>query len=57
MRSWKFWIGLRISLVFLGIALTGLDLQRFWQVLREARYWRLLPDVGVYEALARRVAP
>ncbi|MFQ3662511.1 MAG: lysylphosphatidylglycerol synthase transmembrane domain-containing protein [Chloroflexaceae bacterium] len=48
MRSWKFWIGLGISLVFLGIALRGLDLQHFWQALREARYWWLLPAIGVY---------
>lgn len=48
MRSWKFWIGLGISLVFLAIALRGLDLQHFWQALREANYWWLLPGIGVY---------
>lgn len=48
MRSWKFWIGLVISLVFLGIALRGLDLQHFWQAVREANYWWLLPGIGVY---------
>lgn len=48
MRRWKFWIGLAISLVFLSIALYGLDFQHFWQILREAHYWWLLPGIGVY---------
>lgn len=48
MRSWKFWVGVVISIVFLVIALRGLDLQRFWETLQEANYWWILPGVGVY---------
>ncbi len=48
MRSWKFWGGLLISIVFLSIALRGLDLHHFWQVVRAANYWWVLPGVGVY---------
>lgn len=48
MRSWKFWLGLLISIAFLTIALYGLDLEHFWQALREANYWWLLPGVAVY---------
>lgn len=48
MRSWKFWIGLAVSIVFLTIALRGLDLQLFWQVVVDANYWWLLPGVAVY---------
>lgn len=48
LRSWKFWVGLIISIVFLSIALRGLDLEQFWQTLREANYWWLLPGIGVY---------
>ncbi|NTU77847.1 MAG: flippase-like domain-containing protein [Chloroflexales bacterium] len=48
MRSWKFWIGLAVSVLFLAIALRGLDLKHFWQILREANYWWLLPGVAVY---------
>lgn len=48
MRSWKFWVGLVISVVFLSLALHGLDLEHFWQTLRGANYWWLLPAVAVY---------
>ena len=48
MRSWKFWLGLLISIIFIAIALYGLDLGHFWQVLSQANYWWLLPGIGVY---------
>jgi glycosyltransferase 2 family protein len=47
-RSWKFWVGLAISVIFLTIALRGLDLRLFWQIVRAANYWWLLPSVAVY---------
>ncbi len=48
MRSWKFWVGLLISLLFLVVALRGLDLESFWSTLREANYWWLALAVPVY---------
>lgn len=48
MRSWKFWLGLIISAVFLVLALRGLNLEDFWRTLRTANYWWLLPAVAVY---------
>lgn len=48
MRSWKFWVGLAVSLVFLTVALRGLDLRLFQQIVREANYWWLLPGVAIY---------
>ncbi|NJN15575.1 MAG: flippase-like domain-containing protein [Oscillochloris sp.] len=48
MRSWKFWLGLLISVGFLTIALRGLDLGHFWEVLRTANYWWIVPGVCVY---------
>ncbi|HEU4328763.1 MAG TPA: lysylphosphatidylglycerol synthase transmembrane domain-containing protein [Roseiflexaceae bacterium] len=48
MRSWKFWIGVIVSVVFLAIAVNGLDLEHFWATVREANYWWLLPGVAVY---------
>jgi len=48
LRSWKFWIGLLVSIVFLTVALRGLDLEHFWQTLRGANYWWIVPSVGVY---------
>lgn len=50
LRSWKLWVGLLVSLFFIGIALRGLDLEHFWLTLREANYWWLLPGIGVYTA-------
>ncbi len=48
LRRWKFWLGLGISIMFLTVALRGLDLEHFWYALRGANYWWLLPSVGVY---------
>jgi glycosyltransferase 2 family protein len=47
-RSWKFWVGVLVSVVFLWVALRGLDLERFWQTLGEANYWWIVPGVLVY---------
>ena len=48
MRSWKFWIGLVVSIAFLSFALNGLDLGHFWDALRTANYWWIIPGVAVY---------
>lgn len=48
MRSWKFWLGLLVSVIFIALALPGLNLAHFWQTLREANYWWILPGVAVY---------
>lgn len=48
MRSWKFWLGLLVSAIFIALALPGLNLAQFWQTLREANYWWILPGVAVY---------
>ncbi len=48
MQSWKFWLGVVISAFFMWFALRGLDFTHFWQELRTANYWWLLPGVGVY---------
>ncbi|NTW04171.1 MAG: flippase-like domain-containing protein, partial [Oscillochloris sp.] len=48
MRSWKFWVGLLISVLFLGVALQGIDLGNFWHTLRHAQYSWLIPGIGVY---------
>ncbi|MFV9507424.1 MAG: lysylphosphatidylglycerol synthase transmembrane domain-containing protein [Oscillochloridaceae bacterium umkhey_bin13] len=48
LRSWKFWVGLAISAIFLAVAMRGLDLGLFWQIVRTANYWWLLPAVAVY---------
>ncbi len=48
MRSWKFWVGVVISVVFLGIAFQGLDFEHFWGTLQQANYWWLIPGVAIY---------
>jgi hypothetical protein len=48
LRSWKFWLGLIISIVFLVLALQGLNWNEFGTALREANYWWLVPSVMVY---------
>jgi glycosyltransferase 2 family protein len=48
MKNWRFWLGILISAVFLYFSLRGLQLGEFWQVLRTANYWWLIPGVGVY---------
>ncbi|HWQ13554.1 MAG TPA: lysylphosphatidylglycerol synthase transmembrane domain-containing protein [Roseiflexaceae bacterium] len=48
LRNWKLWLGVAISAVFLWAALRGLDLEHFWEVVRQANYWWLIPGVAVY---------
>jgi uncharacterized protein (TIRG00374 family) len=50
LRSWKLWLGVVVSIVFLALALQGLDLAHFWLTLREANYWWIIPGVVVYFA-------
>jgi uncharacterized protein (TIRG00374 family) len=47
-RSWKFWVGVAVSILFLAIALRGLDLEHFWSTVQQANYWWLLPGVAIY---------
>jgi uncharacterized protein (TIRG00374 family) len=48
LRSWKFWLGVAISIIFLSLALRGLDFAGFWATVRHANYWWLIPGVAVY---------
>ncbi|MBK5109513.1 MAG: flippase-like domain-containing protein, partial [Anaerolineales bacterium] len=48
MRRWQFWAGVGISLLFLYIALRGLDFGDVWQTLEGANYWWLIPGVLIY---------
>jgi len=48
LRSWKFWLGVIISVVFLALALRGLDLDGFWTTVRHANYWWLVPGIALY---------
>jgi glycosyltransferase 2 family protein len=48
LRSLKFWLGAVVSIIFLALAVRGLDLEGFWTTVRQANYWWLLPGVAVY---------
>jgi uncharacterized protein (TIRG00374 family) len=48
MKRWQFWIGVLISLIFLYLALRGLQLANMWDVLQGARYVWLIPGVAIY---------
>ncbi|MEI8132378.1 MAG: lysylphosphatidylglycerol synthase transmembrane domain-containing protein [Leptolinea sp.] len=48
MKRWKLWAGLVISILFLYLALRGLNFGQVWQSLQTANYWWLIPGVLVY---------
>jgi len=48
MKKWQFWVGVLISVFFLWFALRGLRLGEFWDVVKSANYWWILPGVAVY---------
>jgi uncharacterized protein (TIRG00374 family) len=48
MKKWQFWIGILISAVFLYFSLRGLKLGDFWQVVKSANYWWIIPGIAVY---------
>ena len=48
MRSWKFWLGVVISALFLWWAIGSLRLEDVWKSLQGARYGWLIPGVIVY---------
>ncbi len=50
MRSWKFWLGVAVSAIFVYLTVSGLHLGDFWTALRQANYWWLVPGVVVYFA-------
>jgi uncharacterized membrane protein YbhN (UPF0104 family) len=47
-KSWQFWVGVLISVIFLYYALRGLGLQDLGNALAKANYIWLLPGVAVY---------
>jgi len=48
MRRWQFWVGIIISIIFLYLALRGLDLEHVWAAMQSASYLWLLPGIAVY---------
>ncbi len=48
MKRWQFWVGLLISIVFLYLALRGIDFSKVWVSLTTAQYLWLIPGIAVY---------
>ena len=48
MKKWHFWVGVFISVLFIWLALRGLQLDEFWNAVQKANYIWLIPGIGVY---------
>ncbi len=48
MKRWQFWLGVVISVVFLWLAVRGLNLSEAVAALEGANLWWLIPGIGVY---------
>ena len=48
MKKWQFWLGVLISILFIWLALGGLQLDDFWGAVKQANYIWVLPGIGVY---------
>lgn len=48
MKKWQFWAGVLISVFFVWISLSGLRLGEFWNVVKNANYWWIIPGIAVY---------
>ena len=48
MKRWYLWVGLLISLIFLFLALRGLQFDILWETIQNAAVWWLIPAVLVY---------
>lgn len=48
LKRWQLWLGLLVSVLFLYLALRGLDLPVVWQHVKNADYWWLIPGVTIY---------
>jgi glycosyltransferase 2 family protein len=46
--SWKFWLGLVISLLFLWLAFAGQDFGEIWRALTGYNFWWLIPALIAY---------
>lgn len=47
-RRWKILLGVSVSVLFLWLALLGLEIDEAWAALRDANYWWIIPGVVVY---------
>ncbi len=48
MKSWKFWLGVVISVAFLYWALQGKDFASMWQAVKTAQYLWIIPGIVVF---------
>ena len=48
LKSWKFWLGIIISAVFLYFALRNQKIEEFWNAVKTANYWWIFPGIAVY---------
>ena len=47
-KSFRFWLAIGISVAFLGLFVSRLDVGETWEILGEANYLALIPAILVY---------
>ena len=48
LRDWRFWVGVAVSVLFLGILVNQVDFAEFQQYLRQANYFYVVPAIALY---------
>jgi uncharacterized protein (TIRG00374 family) len=48
LKRWQFWLGVAASVLFLWLALRGLDLALFWETIKGANYIWIVPGILAY---------
>jgi glycosyltransferase 2 family protein len=48
MKKWQFWVGVLISVGFMFWAFSKVEWGEFWEAVKQANYWWLLPGIAVY---------
>jgi len=50
MKRWVYWVGIFISLLFLYLAIRGLDLEYVWESIKTIDFWWFIPGILSYFA-------
>ncbi len=48
MKRWQFWLGVAISLGFMYLVVRNLNLSSFWETIKTADYFWIIPGVAIY---------
>jgi uncharacterized protein (TIRG00374 family) len=48
MKKWQFWVGVLVSAIFMYFVVRKLEWENFWETLKHANYWWIIPGVLIY---------